>query len=290
MDDLFVDCRAIQDHIPSFLLTSTGQCRLVIIEIDVGDSKNGIEKIIKFICEIKSDEPLENLIQSLDNYLYYHRSNNILLNNCRTFVEYLIDKKGIRRKTRINIIGHSLGGTLPRFSLRFWPDIRSMVNHLIAFGPTNRETIMADAACSVVPCPIAVIQQRINSSFLYALNSYKETFPPIKYTNILSKFDELVRPLNSSEINAQCVKNISIQDICRLRIFAEHLAAGIYDYCGYILTMNALNSQSFKNISSDKCCSKILMPGINLTKTEFISKVIYSSEEHARHLLYILVK
>ncbi|CAF4338283.1 unnamed protein product [Rotaria sordida] len=94
MDDLFVDCRAIQDHIPSFLLTSTGQCRLVIIEIDVGDSKNGIEKIIKFICEIKSDEPLENLIQSLDNYLYYHRSNNILLNNCRTFVEYLIDKKG----------------------------------------------------------------------------------------------------------------------------------------------------------------------------------------------------
>ncbi|CAF1494619.1 unnamed protein product, partial [Rotaria sordida] len=125
----------------------------------------------------------------------------------------------IRRKTRINIIGHSLGGALPRFSLRFWPDIRSMINHLIAFGPTNRETIMADAAC--------------------------KTFPPIKYTNILSKFDELVRPLNSSEINAQCVKNISIQDICQLRIFAEHLAAGIYDYCGYILTMNALNSQSF---------------------------------------------
>ncbi|CAF1448157.1 unnamed protein product [Rotaria sordida] len=90
---------AMTDTSPSILNsevkhTSTGQCRLVIIEIDVGDSKNGIEKIIKFICEIKSDKPLENLIQSLDNYLYYHRSNNILLNNCRTFVEYLIDKKG----------------------------------------------------------------------------------------------------------------------------------------------------------------------------------------------------
>jgi hypothetical protein len=33
-------------------------------------------------------------------------------------------EKGIRRKTRINIIDHSLGGALPRFSLRFWPDIR----------------------------------------------------------------------------------------------------------------------------------------------------------------------
>jgi hypothetical protein len=46
-------------------------------------------------------------------------------------------EKGIRRKTRINIIGHSLGGALPRFSLRFWPDIRQMVHHLIAFVPNQ---------------------------------------------------------------------------------------------------------------------------------------------------------
>ncbi|CAF3504894.1 unnamed protein product [Rotaria sp. Silwood1] len=194
-------------------------------------------------------------------------------------------EKGIRNKTKINIIGHSLGGTLPRFAFRFWPDIRLMVNHLIAFGPTNHGTIMADKACSLLHCPIAVTQQRINSSFLCALNSYQETFSSIKYTNILSKFDEIVRPLNGSEINEKNVTNIYIQDLCPFRVFAEHLGAGIYDYCGYILTMNALRSRSLNNISAEKCCSKTLMPGINISKTEFLSKVAYSAEEHARHLL-----
>ncbi|CAF4262555.1 unnamed protein product, partial [Rotaria sordida] len=194
-------------------------------------------------------------------------------------------EKGIRNKTRINIIGHSLGGALPRFALRFWPDIRIMVNHLIGFGPTNHGTIMADKVCDLLRCPISVTQQRINSSFICALNSYKETFPSIKYTNILSKFDEIVRPLNSSEINEKNVTNIYIQDLCPFRIFVEHLGAGIYDYCGYLLTINALNSRSLNKISSDKCCEKMLMPGINISTTEFLSKVSYSAEEHARHLL-----
>ncbi len=194
-------------------------------------------------------------------------------------------EKDIRRKTKINIIGHSLGGTLPRFSLRFWPDLRGMIYHLIAFGPTNHGTIMADRACSLARCPISVTQQRINSSFLCALNSYQETFHPIKYTNILSKFDEIVRPVKSSELNGKGVTNIYIQDFCPLRIFSEHLGAGIYDYCGYYLTMNALGVRSFSNLSAEACCAEILMPGINVTTSEFLAKVAYSAEEHARHLL-----
>ncbi|CAF1265887.1 unnamed protein product [Adineta ricciae] len=194
-------------------------------------------------------------------------------------------KKGIRSKTRIHIIGHSLGGALPRFALRFWPDIRSMVYQLIAFGATNHGTSMADTACQAFRCPISVTQQRINSSFLCAMNSYQESFSSIRYINILSKFDEIVRPVESSEIHGETVTNIYIQDICPLRIFSEHLGAGIYDYCGYFLTMNALNSRSLKNISKEECCSQILMPGIDTPTTEFLSKVLYSAEEHARQLL-----
>jgi hypothetical protein len=144
---------------------------------------------------------------------------------------------------------------------------------------------MADAACAVVACAVAVTQQRINSSFLCALNSYQKTFHSIKYTNILSKSDELVRPLRSSEINGKSATNIYVQDLCPLRIFSEHLGVGIYDYCGYYLTMNALRARSFRNLSSEECCSKTLMPGINETTAEFLSKVIYFAKEHARHLL-----
>ncbi|UJR29429.1 hypothetical protein I4U23_010641 [Adineta vaga] len=194
-------------------------------------------------------------------------------------------EKGIRYKTRIHIIGHSLGGSLPRFAIRFWPDIRSMIYQLIAFGATNHGTSMANTACETFRCPVSVTQQRINSSFVCAMNSYQETFSSIKYLNILSKFDEIVRPVNSSEIYGKHVTNIYIQDICPLRIFSEHLGAGIYDYCGYFLTMNALHSRSLKNISTEECCAQKLMPGINASTIEFFSKVIYSAEEHTRYLL-----
>jgi hypothetical protein len=160
-----------------------------------------------------------------------------------------------------------------------------MVHHLIAFGPTNHGTILADAACRLRRCPISVTQQRINSSFLCALNSYQETFSPIKYTNILSRFDEIVRPISGSEIRAKHVTNIYIQDLCPLRVFTEHLGVGVYDYCAYILTMNALHSRSLKNVKAEECCAKILMPGINETTINFLSKVAFSAKEHARQLL-----
>ena len=62
-------------------------------------------------------------------------------------------EKGFREKTRINIIGHSVGGTVSRFSLRFWPDIREMVYQLIAFGATHHGTMLADTLCSLARCP-----------------------------------------------------------------------------------------------------------------------------------------
>jgi hypothetical protein len=93
----------------TFLLASTDEHPLVMIEIDVGDDKKGIHKSMKlniveldeipktlakiqFIGEIKSETALTNLIQSAQNYVSNHPNYHVLLNNCRTFVEYLIDQ------------------------------------------------------------------------------------------------------------------------------------------------------------------------------------------------------
>ncbi|CAF2412603.1 unnamed protein product [Rotaria sp. Silwood2] len=102
---LWGDGRALH----TFLLASTDEYPLVLIEIDVGDSKKGIRKSMKlniieldeipkelakieFIGEIKSQNALEKLIQSAHNYVRDHPNYHVLLNNCRTFVEYLIDE------------------------------------------------------------------------------------------------------------------------------------------------------------------------------------------------------
>jgi hypothetical protein len=61
---------------------------------------------------------------------------------------------GICRKTRLNIIGHSLGGILPHF----WPDVRCIVYHLVAFGSTDHGTIMNGTACNFGRYPIGVTE------------------------------------------------------------------------------------------------------------------------------------
>jgi hypothetical protein len=93
----------------TFLLASTDEYPLIIIEIDVGDREKGIRKSMKlniaelneipqklvkceFIGEIKSQTALNDLIRSACNYIENHPNYHVLLNNCRTFVEYLIDQ------------------------------------------------------------------------------------------------------------------------------------------------------------------------------------------------------
>ena len=93
----------------TFLLASTDDHPLVMIEIDVGDVQNGIRKSMKlnivelneipktlvktvFLGQVKSETALRDLIRSADDYVKQHPNYHVLLNNCRTFVEYLIDQ------------------------------------------------------------------------------------------------------------------------------------------------------------------------------------------------------
>jgi hypothetical protein len=124
---LFLAWRAMEDRIGSlgysiervlwgdsrarhtFLLACTDEHPLTLIEIDMGDHEKGIhkgmklniieleevpDKIVKieYIGQTPSPTALQHLIQSAQNYVHEHPNYHVLLNNCRTFVEYLIDQ------------------------------------------------------------------------------------------------------------------------------------------------------------------------------------------------------
>ena len=74
----------------------------------------------------------------------------------------------------VDIVGHSQGGMVPRWALRFWPDTRPMVDDLVGLSPSNHGTVDANAAC-LPGCAPAFWQQRRGSDFLGALNSVQET-------------------------------------------------------------------------------------------------------------------
>jgi pimeloyl-ACP methyl ester carboxylesterase len=172
---------------------------------------------------------------------------------------------------QIGIIGHSQGGMLPRWALRFWPDTRAMVDDQIGFAPSNHGTTGADTLCAA-SCAAADWQQRDISNFTKALNSYQETFPGISYTEVYTHNDEIVTPNNDDSGSSSLhggggqITNEAIQDLCPSDP-SEHLAIGTQDNVAYELAIDALEhpgpADPARVALDSSLCSTPLMPGIN---------------------------
>src|SRR4051812_11869489 len=144
---------------------------------------------------------------------------------------------------KVEVLGYSQGGMLPRWALRWWPDTRRLVDDVVGLDPSNHGTIDAQVACHL-DCPPAYWQQASGSHFDDALNSRAETFAGIDYTVVFSRVDEVVVPnfdaSGSSSLHTGDgdIANIAVQDICP-NDMSEHLAMGSYDPVGYALAIDA---------------------------------------------------
>ena len=200
------------------------------------------------------------------------------------YVVYAIRRIHARSDRRVDVIGHSQGGMVPRWALRFWPRTRGMVEDLVGFSPSNHGTVDAVPAC-VAGCAPSFWQQRTGSNFLRALNSYQETFPGISYTNVYTRTDEVVAPnvgpAASSSLHGGGGKiaNVAIQDVCPLDP-SEHLAVGTYDNPAYELAVDALTHRGAADASriGASACTRAFMPGVD--QSTFLS-------DYSRELAYI---
>ncbi len=74
---------------------------------------------------------------------------------------------------KVDVLGHSQGGMVPRWALRFWPDTRPMVDDLVGMAPSNHGTDTAGTCSAGSGCAQAFWQQRAGSEFIKALNSFR---------------------------------------------------------------------------------------------------------------------
>jgi hypothetical protein len=186
--------------------------------------------------------------------------------------EYVVN--GIRRLharsgRRIGIIGHSQGGMIGRWALRWWPDTRPMVADLIGNAPSNHGTIDAQAfgvECATVGCSAAILQQRDTAAFIKALNSRQETFAGIDYTVNYSAYDEIVVPNTGARLSGPGrIANTRIQDVCPGDL-AEHLAIGTYDNTAWALALDALTHDGPADparLNRAAVCADPFMPGVD---------------------------
>jgi triacylglycerol esterase/lipase EstA (alpha/beta hydrolase family) len=155
---------------------------------------------------------------------------------------------GATHARQVDIVGHSQGGMMPRYYIKFLGGA-AKVHTLVGLAPSNHGTTLAGlfklakvfrAAGRFVGalCPACTEQQR-GSSFLRGLNAGGDTVPPVRYTVIQSRFDEVVTPYNSAFLSGRGVTNITLQQQCRLDR-GEHLSMP-YDHIADADVLNALD-------------------------------------------------
>jgi len=171
---------------------------------------------------------------------------------------------------KVDILGWSQGGMSMRWSLRFWPDTRSMVDDVMGFAGSNHGTRLASTSqCANTGCRAALFHQAYDSEFIKALNSGAETFAGISYTNVYSRFDEVVTPNTGPDNCSSClttgegeIANIQTQELCPLDI-SDHVLIGISP-ATYAIIVDALTHDGpavLARIPRSGCLTGV-MPGV----------------------------
>lgn len=147
---------------------------------------------------------------------------------------------------QVQVIGYSQGGMMPRWGIKYFPDIRPLIDDFISFSASNHGTVTAEPICSP-DCEPSIWQQRDTATLIATLNAGQETYNEIDYTSIYTNTDEVVvpntGPMPSSALRdgGDNVVNVALQDICPANTNG-HLVIGTYDPVAYALVIDALDN------------------------------------------------
>jgi hypothetical protein len=181
------------------------------------------------------------------------------------YVTYAIRKVHRMAGRKIATLGHSQGGMITRWSLRFWPDTRRLVDDVIGMAGSNHGSESGTGVCSGDDCAAAFHQQGADAKFIAALNSRQETFRRVSYTEIYTNNDTVVVPPESSGVGGPGqITNVAIQEICPSDP-EEHLAIGTSDATAHALVVDALEHPGPADPEriDAAVCSEPFMPGID---------------------------
>jgi triacylglycerol esterase/lipase EstA (alpha/beta hydrolase family) len=162
-----------------------------------------------------------------------------------TFVDGVLAATGA---ARVDIVGHSQGGMMPRYYLKFLGGA-GKVHALVGLAPSNHGTTLGGLAvlASAFPgaldvlnsaCP-ACADQVVGSDLLTRLNSGGDTVAGVAYTVIATRYDEVVTPYTTQFLSGGDVHNVTLQNLCAADI-SEH-AALAFDPVVLHETENALD-------------------------------------------------
>ncbi|MBY4012806.1 alpha/beta fold hydrolase [Rhodococcus fascians] len=144
-----------------------------------------------------------------------------------TFVDSVLESTG---SSRVSIVGHSKGGTVPRYYARFLGGDRT-VSRIVALSPPNYPTAGPP----------------VQDDVLERLNEGSDTVAGIDYTTIVTRYDQVVVPYTASLLTGAGNTNVVLQDVCPGNV-VEHTGIS-YDPLAQRLVENALDPENAQPIT-----------------------------------------
>jgi hypothetical protein len=153
------------------------------------------------------------------------------------YVVASIRKMAARSGRPVSVITVSQGGSVSRWALKWWPDLRSLVGDVIGLAPVSHGAAALEGLCGG-PCAPATRQQLPGSRFLAALNGGDETPGRLPYSAISSTKDVVGPPSTSNLDGDRDDSNSVVQAICPGRALDHgHIQ---YDAVAVALVLDAL--------------------------------------------------
>lgn len=172
------------------------------------------------------------------------------------FVDQVLEATGA---TRVDILGHSEGATMPDYYIKYLGGA-SKVHDFVGLAPVVHGTDVADPAMIeeltsslggssteaqlLDPVCVSCSEFAPDSTFTKMLNAGGVAVPEVHYTQIMTRYDELVVPYTNGEIDAPNATNIVVQNVCPLD-FSDHVALAA-DPVAAQLVLNALDPATAK--------------------------------------------
>jgi triacylglycerol esterase/lipase EstA (alpha/beta hydrolase family) len=156
--------------------------------------------------------------------------------------------RAIHRLTgrKVDMVGHSQGGLMPRWAIKYWPSVRSELDDFVMLAAPNHGTLTAARPTPSVARPESFFQMAPGSNFVRTLNAGDETPGRISYSSLYSLFDELVQPAAPVPTAAldwkhegPNTRNLAIQRKCPGRL-VDHVGIATTDAVAFALVVDAL--------------------------------------------------
>jgi pimeloyl-ACP methyl ester carboxylesterase len=153
---------------------------------------------------------------------------------------------------KVSLVGHSQGGMLPRYVAKFRAKL-GVIDDIVGLAPSSHGTTNPLAPpLGGLGCP-ACAEQAAGSPFMQKLNAAPEAPPPISYTVLSTRHDEVVTPYRSQALSGSTVTNVVLQKQCPEDV-TDHVGI-IYDPIALEWTLNALGRAGPADPAFQPTCS-----------------------------------